>query len=67
MLNLTANCVAFVSRDEMKRSPSSGSEYLEEAELIRSLVRTDNHGLDITNVDIAASNGESFRSDHTLA
>lgn len=32
--------------------------YLEETELVRSLVGTDNQGLDIPHVDVATGNGE---------
>jgi hypothetical protein len=36
--------------------------YLEEAELVRGLVRSDDQGFDVPNIDVAASNGERWRA-----
>jgi hypothetical protein len=42
-------------------STPHGFDYLEETELVRGLVRSDNQGLDVPHIDIAAGDGESWR------
>lgn len=39
-----------------------GKYYLEEAELVGSLVRPDDQGFDIADIDVAAGNGERWRA-----